>query len=269
MRRHTLATGAGNLLRQRGLLGSLVQRDVETRYRGTTLGFLWAILQPLLMLAVYASVFGGIFKTRWNQQGDLSEFVLMLYCGLIVHGLFSDTLSRAPSAILSTPGYVKKVVFPLELLPLSQLISALFTAVISLLLLCVWMLVQRHALPATALLTPLVLAPLLLLTAGLAWFLAALGVFLRDVGQIIMVVMSVLLFLSPVFYPASATPAAIRPWLNLNPLTWPMESLRAVLVSGTWPDWRLGLVYSAVAFLVALAGLWFFQRARPAFADVI
>jgi lipopolysaccharide transport system permease protein len=269
MRRHTLATGIGNLPRHRSLLVSLVRRDIETRFRGTMLGALWTVLQPLLMLSVYAFVFGGIFGTRWNQQGDLSEFVLMLYCGLIVHGLFSDTLSRAPSAVLSTPGYVKKVVFPLELLPLAQLASAVFTAVISVLLLCAWMLVQRHSLPVTALLAPLVLAPLLLLTSGLAWFLAALGVFLRDVSQIIQVAMSVLLFLSPVFYPASATPVAVRPWLHLNPLTWPMESLRAVLISGTWPDWRLGLVYGAISCAVALTGLWFFQRARPAFADVI
>lgn len=268
-RRHTLAAGIGNVVHHRSLLASLVRRDVETRFRGTVLGALWTVLQPLLMLAVYAFVFGGIFGTRWNHQGNLSEFVLMLYCGLIVHGLCSDTLNRAPNAVLAAPNYVKKVVFPLELLPLAQLASALFTALISLALLCAWMLVQRQALPSTALLAPIVLAPLVLLTSGLAWFLAALGVFLRDVGQVIQVAMSALLFLSPVFYPASATPASVRPWLHLNPLTWPMESLRAVLISGTWPDWRLGLVYGVISCAVALAGLWFFQRARPAFADVI
>ena len=265
----TLASGLQGLHRHRALLYSLARRDIETRYRGTTLGFIWAVLQPLMMLAVYAFVFGGIFQSRWGAQGGMQDFVQMLYCGLIIHGLFSDTLSRSPSAVLANPSYVKKVVFPLEQLPVCQLASALFNAVVSLVLLGLLILIQHHSLPATALLVPIVLAPLLLLTAGLAWLLAAVGVFFRDVGQVINIAMAVLLFLSPVFYPASAAPAMARQLIYLNPLTYPMEALRAVLVQGVQPNWLYWWAYSGAATLTGLAGLWFFQRTRPAFADVI
>jgi lipopolysaccharide transport system permease protein len=265
----TLLTGLRGLVAHRALLYSLARRDVETRYRGTALGFVWAVLQPLMMLAVYAFVFGGIFKSRWTPQGGIQDFVQMLYCGLIVHGVFSDTLSRSPGAVLSNPGYVKKVVFPLELLPLCQLASAVFNAAVSLVLVSLLVLIQHHSLPVTALLVPVILTPLFLLTAGLGWLLAAVGVFFRDVGQVINIAMSVLLFLSPVFYPASAAAPFARQLIYLNPLTYPMEALRSVLVLGVQPNWLHWLAYSAIGAISCLAGLWFFQRTRPAFADVI
>lgn len=233
------------------------------------LGFLWVVVYPLMMLAVYAFVFGGVFNSRWGGAGNMKDFVLMLYCGLIIYGVFSETLTRSPTAILSNPSYVKKVVFPLELLPISHLASALFNALIGLALLCLFLLFQRHSIPVTALLVPLVLTPLLLLTAGLAWFLAAIGVFFRDVGQMIGVVMSVLLFMSPVFYPASSTPALAQKLIYINPLTYPIEELRATLILGNQPDWLHWLTYFVISILVAIAGLWVFQKVRPAFADVI
>jgi lipopolysaccharide transport system permease protein len=222
-----------------------------------------------MMLAVYAFVFGGIFNARWGNGGDMKDFTLMLYCGLIMHGLFSETLTRSPTAVLSNPSYVKKVVFPLELLPFSHLASALFNALVGLGLLCIFLLIQLHSIPVTALFVPLVLVPLLLLTSGLAWFLAAIGVFFRDVGQMIGVVMSVLLFLSPVFYPASSAPALAQKLIYLNPLTYPIEELRAVLIIGHQPDWSNWVAYVAVSVVVAIGGLWVFQLSRPAFADVI
>lgn len=269
MNRFTVNSGLHSLYANRSLLRSLVIRDIESRYRGTLLGFMWAIVYPLMMLSVYAFVFAGVFKARWGGSGDMKDFVLMLYCGLIVHAIVSETLSRSPSAILLNPSYVKKVVFPLELLPISHLASALFNAVIGLLLLCVFLLVQHHAIPYSAAYVPLVLLPLLLLTAGLAWLLAALGVFFRDIGQMIGVAMSVLMFLSPVFYPTSVVPAMAQQLLYLNPLTFPMEELRAVLILGQQPDWWHWAVYFGVAMVVALSGMWLFQKARPAFADVI
>jgi lipopolysaccharide transport system permease protein len=232
-------------------------------------GFTWAIFYPLIMLSVYTFVFAGVFKARWGGSGNMKDFVLMMYCGLIVHAIVSETLSRSPSAILSNPSYVKKVVFPLELLPICHLASAMFNAVIGLALLCVFLLLQHLAIPYTAAYVPLVLMPLLLLTAGLAWLLAALGVFFRDIGQIIGVAMSVLFFLSPVFYPASAVPELAQQLLYLNPLTFPMEELRAVLIHGHQPDWWHWVVYFGVAIVVALLGMWLFQKTRPAFADVI
>lgn len=233
------------------------------------LGFLWAVVYPLMMLAVYAFVFGGVFNARWESGGGMKDFVLMLYCGLIVHALFSETLTRSPTAVLSNPSYVKKVVFPLELLPISYLASAIFNTMIGLGLLCVFLLIQHQSIPLTALYVPLVLIPLLLLTAGLAWFLAAIGVFFRDVGQMIGVAMSVLLFLSPVFYPASSAPALAKKLIYLNPLTYPMEELRAVVILGNQPDWLHWMAYAAASIVVAFGGLWIFQKSRPAFADVI
>lgn len=269
MTRFNLTSGLSSLYTNRSLLRSLVIRDIATRYRGTMLGFLWAVVYPLMMLAVYAVVFGGVFNARWSGGGSMKDFVLMLYCGLIIHGVFSETLTRSPTAVLSNTSYVKKVVFPLELLPFTHLASAMFNMLVSLGLLCVFLLIQNHTIPVTALLVPLVLMPLLLLTAGLAWFLAAIGVFFRDVGQMIGVAMSVLLFLSPIFYPASSTPALAQKLIYLNPLTYPIEELRAVLILGVQPDWLHWLAYFTVAILIAIVGLWIFQKSRPAFADVI
>ena len=269
MNKFSVTSGILSLYTNRSLLRSLVIRDIETRYRGTMFGFLWIVIYPLMMLAVYAFVFGGVFNARWGGSGDMKDFVLMLYCGLIVHAVFSETLTRSPSTILANPSYVKKVVFPLELLPFSHLASAVFNALIGLGLLCVFLLIQHQSIPLTALYVPLVFIPLLLLTAGLAWFLAALGVFFRDVGQMIGVAMSVLLFLSPIFYPASSTPALAQKLIYLNPLTFPIEELRAVLILGNQPHWLHWLAYFGVAIVVAVSGLWLFQKSRPAFADVI
>ena len=269
MNKYSITSGIRTLYANRSLLRSLVIRDIEARYRGTMLGFLWAVVYPLMMLAVYAFVFGGVFNARWGSGGDMKDFVLMLYCGLIVHALFSETLTRSPSAVLSNPSYVKKVVFPLELLPISHLASAIFNTLIGLVLLCVFLLIQHQSIPPTALYVPLVFIPLLLLTAGLAWFLAAIGVFFRDVGQMIGVAMSVLLFLSPIFYPATSAPTLAQKMIYLNPLTYPIEELRAVLILGNQPDWWHWLAYFAVSVVVAIGGLWIFQKSRPAFADVI
>lgn len=193
----------------------------------------------------------------------------MLYCGLIVYGVFADTLTRSPTAVLANPSYVKKVVFPLELLPVVHLFSALFSGVVGLLLLALFVFIGARELPMSSLLVPLVFAPLLLLTLGIGWFLAALGVFFRDVGQVITVVMSLMMFLSPVFYPISSAPLVAQFLMYLNPITFPIEALRQVMVLGTIPSWEYWVIYTLVSVAVALGGLWFFQRSRPAFADVI
>lgn len=267
--RFSVDSAIRSLYTNRSLLLSLIIRDIQTRYRGTIIGFLWAVIFPLMMLAVYAFVFGGVFHARWGSGGSMKDFVLMLYCGLIVHTVFSETLTRSSSAILSNPSYVKKVVFPLELLTVSHLGSAVFNAMIGLGLLCLFLLIQHQSIPLTALYVPLVFAPLLILTIGLAWFLAAIGVFFRDVGQLIGVVMSVLLFLSPVFYPASSAPVLAQRLIYFNPLTVPIEDLRAVLILGHQPHWLHWSAYMVVSVAMAIGGLWIFQKSRPAFADVI
>lgn len=269
MKKFGVYSGVQSLYASRSLLWSLVVRDIQSRYRGTVLGFLWAMVFPLMMLAVYVFVFGWVFKARWGTGGGMTDFVLMLYCGLIVHAVFSETLTRSPSSILSNPSYVKKVVFPLELLTVSHLASAVFNAMIGLGLLCLFLVIQYQSIPLTALYLPIIVTPLLMLTGGLAWSLAAIGVFFRDVGQMIGVIMSLLLFLSPVFYPTSSAPVLAQKLIYLNPLTYPIEELRAVLILGNQPDWSHWFVYCAVSVVVAIGGLWIFQKSRPAFADVI
>lgn len=259
--------------RNRQLLVHMTRRDVVGRYQGSVMGLSWALLNPLLMLAVYTAVFSGIFKARWNDagaDGGTTQFALMLFVGLIVFNFFAELLNRAPTLILGNVNYVKKVVFPLELLPIMATVTALFHALVSLLVL---MLAQAllGALPSswTMLLAPVVLAPFIVLTCGLAWLLAALGVYLRDIGQSMGLVTTLLMFLSPVFYPVSAVPAAMREWLVFNPLTFVIEQTRRVLLLGQVPDWEGLAVYTMAALLVTWLGYAWFQKTRKGFADVI
>src|SRR5574338_1732515 len=216
--------------RNRRLIQSLVRREVVGRYRGSVMGLLWSFFNPVFMLLVYTFVFSVVFKARWNVANDSkTEFALVLFAGLIVFSLFTECVNRAPGLILANVNYVKKVVFPLEILPVVSLGSTLFHALISL---GVWLaayLVLFGIPPVTALLLPLVILPLLLFILGLSWALASLGVYLRDVSQVIGVITTVLMFLSPVFYPANALPAEYRHMLYLNPLTPVIEQARGVL----------------------------------------
>jgi lipopolysaccharide transport system permease protein len=248
----------------------MARREVIGRYRGSMLGLLWALFNPLVMLAMYTFLFGVVFRARWGLAGEGGfEYGLVLFIGLIVHGVFAECVTRAPGLLLQHVNLVKRVVFPLEVLPWTLLVSALFHAVVSL---TVWFAVAflTGVRPGwTALLLPLVLVPLAPLTLGCTWFLASLGVFVRDVGQLVVLAVTMLLFLSPILYPATAVPQEYRGLLALNPLTPIVEGARAVLVAGRLPDFtRLGLAL-ALNLLVAWLGYWWFQRTRKGFADVL
>lgn len=269
MKGNSVSLGLGLMYRNRDLLRSLVKREIEVKYRASVLGRLWIVIYPLMMLAVYAFVFGGVFGSRWAGKGNLTDFVPMLYCGLIVHAIFAETVGKAPFVIVNNPNYVKKVIFPLELLPVTNLFTALFNAAISFGLLLVMVVAFKHHLDWTLVFAPLVLLPLVLLAIGCAWVIAALGVFFRDIEQFIGILMSVLLFLSPVFYSSESVPPVARRLLQLNPLTYPIEEIRNVVLLGMTPNWSAWLIHMLPAVLVAWAGLWVFERARPAFADVI
>ena len=248
----------------------MVKREIIGRYRGSVLGVLWSFVNPVLMLAIYTFVFSLVFKARWGQgSDDKYEFALVLFAGLIVYNLFAECISRAPGLILANVNYVKKVIFPLEILPWVALGSALFHAAISITVLLVFLVVLGHSLTWAALLLPIVVLPLLLVIMGLSWLLAALGVFIRDVGQFIGMVLTVLLFMSPVFYPASALPEAVRFYLLLNPLTFIIEQTREILIWGHLPNWNGLAIYSGVALLIAWAGLFCFEKTRKGFADVL
>ncbi|NKN32748.1 ABC transporter permease [Marichromatium bheemlicum] len=258
------------LWRHRELVTTATKREILGRYRGSMLGLLWSFFNPLLMLGVYTFVFSEIFKARWGSgTGSKSEFALILFAGLIIFNLFTECINRAPSLITANVNYVKKVVFPLEILPAVTLISALFHGTISLAvwLLAYWALFGTPHL--TALYFPLILFPLMMLTMGLSWLLAATGVFLRDITHVVTIITSVLMFLSPIFYPLTALPEAYRPILYANPLTIVIEQTRAVLFFGETPDPLILCGYWLMSFFIAWAGFAWFQKTRKGFADVL
>ncbi|SDW09607.1 lipopolysaccharide transport system permease protein [Nitrosomonas eutropha] len=259
-----------SLWRNRSLVHASAKREVLGRYRGSALGLLWSFFNPIFMLAVYTFVFSVVFKARWNTGSDSkTEFALVLFAGLIVFNLFAECINRAPGLILSNVNYVKKVVFPLEILPFVALLSALYHAVISLIVWLVAYLVLFGVPHATLLFLPLVILPFCLFIMGLSWALASLGVFLRDVSQFIGVLTTVLMFLSPIFYPATALPENYRHWLYLNPLTPVVEMVRDVLYWGKIPEFAmLGLYWLATGFIAWLGFAWF-QKTRKGFADVL
>lgn len=252
----------------------MIKREVIGRYRGSFLGLLWTFVHPILMLSIYTFVFGVVFKVRLDPQNtdiydDKFAFALLLFTGLILFNLFSECLSRAPGLVLANVNYVKKVIFPLEILPLVSLGSALFHAGISFLVLLTFLLVIDHPIHWTLICLPIIVLPLLLLTIGLSWMLASIGVFVRDIGQFIGLILTMLLFMSPIFYPASALPESVRNYLFLNPLTFIIEQARAVTLYGQLPDWIGLVIYYMFAFVIAWAGLMWFMKTRKGFADVL
>ncbi|NYT74324.1 ABC transporter permease [Halomonas sp. QX-2] len=253
------------------LLLKLIWRDVVGRYRGSLIGLLWSFVTPLIMLAVYTFVFTYVFQARWNVgEGEpRALFALVLFSGLMLHGLLAEVLNRSPSIIINNVNYVKKVVFPLELLPIVILGAALFHFAINVGVMLLAMLLMGMPLHATILLYPLVVLPLVPLTLGLGWGLAALGVFVRDIGQLIGIVTTILLFLSPIFFPLDALPPLLQKLLVLNPLTIIIENARNVLLWGEMPNWGALMIYSVVALAVFLVGFVGFQALRKGFADVL
>lgn len=266
----SLSAAASSLWGHRQLIWQMTRREVQGRYRGSIMGLLWSFLNPLFMLAVYTFVFSVVFKARWNGGNDSkTEFALVLFAGLLVFNLFADCITRAPGLIISNVNYVKKVVFPLEILPMVSLGSALFHGAISLLVWVAAYLVFFGVPHASVMFLPLILLPLLLLIMGISWFLASLGVYLRDMSQITSIAITVLMFLSPIFFPASALPPKYQTLLYLNPLTIIIEQTRDILYWGKAPDFSALGIYLMASLAVAAAGFAWFQRTRKGFADVI
>lgn len=252
------------------LVASLIKREVIGRYRGSVMGILWSFLNPVFMLAVYTFVFSVVFKARWGAESNSKvEFALVLFAGLLVFNVFSECVNRAPSLILTNVNYVKKVVFPLEILPWVGLGSSLFHMLISL---GVWLTFYCLfiGLPhVTILFLPLILLPLLLLTLGLSWFLASFGVYLRDVTQVIGIFTTALMFLSPIFYPLSSLPENYQIFFQLNPLTPIIEQIRDALVWGRAPDSLTLSLLTLEGLGVCWLGFAWFQKTRQGFADVL
>lgn len=258
-------------LRFRPVFRQFLRREIVGRYRGSMLGISWAFIHPLLMLGVYTFVFVEVFKARWpgvEQSGGLA-FSQRIFAGLMVFSLFSEVIGRAPSLIIEQANLVKKVAFPLELLPFISIGTALFHFALSAMILLASVLVVDARLSATVFLLPLVVLPLIPLLLGLGWLLSALGVFVRDIGPIVGVSVNLLMFMSPVFYSASSLSPRWQFWMNLNPLTPVIENLRLVVFNAAQPHWGDWFVSLGVASGVALFGAWVFYKTRDGFADVL
>lgn len=260
-----------SLIQNRRLVISMANREVIARYKGSILGLLWSFVHPLLMLAVYTFIFSVVFKVKWGVEiGDgKSDFALILFAGLIMHTLLSDVLNTAHGLILNNINYVKKVVFPLEILSVVNVVTALFHAVVSISILLVALMIMDGHLYWTVFLFPIVIMPLVILSLGFSWVLASLGVFVRDVGQLMGIVTTILLFLSPIFFPVSAIPEPYQIFIFLNPLTFIIEQIREVLIWGRMPNWQGLGMYTLFATLFCWIGFVWFQKTRKWFADVI
>ncbi|HEY0563585.1 MAG TPA: ABC transporter permease [Methylophilus sp.] len=262
--------GLTTFIRHRELLSELIKRDFIGRYKGSVLGVGWSLFNPLLMLAVYTLVFSVAFKARWNtpDDGKLS-FAIVLFSGMIIHAFFAECINRAPTLILSNPSYVKKVVFPLEILPIVTLCSALLHFVVSFAVLLGFCIIAGASVYIDTLMLPIILLPLILMALGFSWLLASLGVYLRDLAQAVTMLSTVLIFLAPVFYPITALPVAYQGYIKWNPITLPVNQFREIMLFGTTPNWIDWLVAFVISLLIYCFGYWWFQHTRKGFADVI
>jgi len=260
-----------HLWQHRTLIAQFTRREVEGRYRGSFLGLSWSIINPLVLLLIYTFVFGVVFRLRWEQAGSdrLRFFALAVFCSLTAFNLFGEAVSRASGVIVAVPNFVKKVVFPLEILPVIVIGSAVFHGLMSLLLLLIANLLVNHSLHWTVLFVPLSALPLLCLALGFAWFLASLGVFVRDIHHVAMLFVQVLLFCTPVFYPIESLPANLKDLMLLNPLVYSVEDFRRTILWGLPPHWSSLAWRLPFSVLVMMLGYAWFMKTKRGFADVL
>jgi len=269
----SIASLVSSFLGNRALIARMARREVIARYRGSLMGLAWSFFYPILLLVVYTFVFTVVFEARWGENrfatGGGQSPAIMIFAGMIVHGLFSECFVRSPVLITSNVNFVKRVVFPLEILPWISIGAALFHAAISFLVLLMAQIFVADYIPWTVVLLPVVLVPLVMLTMGCCWFFAASGVYFRDLSQVSGLISTVLLFLSPVFYPLSAIPEAYRSWFFLNPLTYVIEVVRELMVFGVTPALPPLLLFYLISGAISVLGFAWFQSVRRGFADVL
>ncbi|WP_305845634.1 ABC transporter permease [Photobacterium kishitanii] len=255
----------------KSLIYSLIKRDIKSRYQGSFLGILWSFFNPIFMLAVYTFVFSVVFKAKWSgvDTGSKTTFALILFAGLIVFNFFAECVNSAPRVILNNANYVKKVIFPIETLPWVTIGSAFFHLCVSVVVWILFYLIEIGLPHSTIFLLPVVLFPIILLVTGLTWFLSALGVYIRDIGQIVGIMTTVLMFLSPIFFPLDSLPEKYHAILNLNPLAPVISYMRDILYWGKLPNITSYLIYTCICLIVFVMGFIFFQKTRKGFADVL
>lgn len=262
---------------KRGLIWQFAMREVAARNRGSALGFLWTLLNPLIMLGVYTFVFAIVWEAKWagapeSAASGTMTFAVTLFCGLICFEIFSSSVNTSPGVIVNNPNFVKKVIFPLEVLPLAQLVASVTLFSISLIVLLLANIILRHTFSTTLWALPLVLLPIVLLAAGFSYIFAALGVFLRDIRNLVQVGVQILFFMTPILYPAAKmqkAPQWVQHILALNPLAGVFESARNVILHGLAPDWRALTIATVAGLVVLQLGYAFFMKSKRGFADVL
>lgn len=260
-----------HLLQFRHLIGQLVRREVILRYRGSLLGIAWAFIQPLFMLAVYTFVFSIIFEAKWGispQEGRLG-FAMALFVGILTFNIIGEPVNAAPVLILGHANYVKKVIFPLEILPLVKLMGTLVHSCFGMVILIIGLFIDQHGLNWTIVLLPLTWLPVMLFSLGWGYFLSSLGVFIRDIGATVGVFVTMLFFLSPIFYPIKAVPDDLKIFCQLNPIAIFVEDARRVVLWGTFPDWPWFFAGFGISILIFILGFIWFMKSKKAFADVM
>lgn len=258
------------IIKNRYLLGQLVKKDIELKYKDSVLGMLWAIIVPMLMIVIYTFVFSIVFRPQWiSEQGSRFEFALMMYCGLVAFNMLSDVIGRSSGIIAANVNYVKKVIFPLELLPVMITMTALFNSCVSLVVLVIAKLILTHSISVTLPMVVIVYIPLVIFTIGVSLILASVSVYLKDIASAVSVLITVLMYISPVFFTVDSVPAPYKIVCEINPLTYMIENFRNVVLYGTMPDWKYMLISCVVAVLTAWIGGIVFRRLKEGFADVL
>lgn len=253
------------------LIYELSKREILSRYKGSLFGNFWALITPVLMLSIYTFVFSEIFKAKWGEGciDSKGSFAVILFAGLIVYTFFAEVINKSPSLIINNQNFVKKIVFPLEILTIVSFMTTLFNMLISFCLLLISAYFIIGGIPLNAFLLPIIVMPLFFMSLGLSWILSAIGVYLRDIGHAVALIMMVLMFLSPIFYPVSAIPEDFRQWIYINPLTSIIESVRNIVIFDHVIDYESLIKSYIVSFHIAVFGLWFFNKLKKGFADVL
>ncbi len=261
---------AWSLVREHhGLINSMVRRDLTSRYKGSVMGLAWTIITPAVMIIIYTVIFSGIFKARFVAEGGHLQFAVYLFCGMLPWIAFSDGIQRSTTALTDNINLVRRVVFPLEALPVNLVLSALMQQMLGTIVLLVAALIMQRTLHATVLWIPVLLVPQLLATIGLGWLMASLGVFIRDMTQINQLALQTMMYLTPILYPENLIPPEYHLLVDLNPVAPLIRSYRQILLEGRMPDWRgltVTLIFAVVCFYF---GYWWFERTKKAFADVL
>jgi len=256
------------LLKNTGLIFNLTRRDVESRYRGTSLGIVWSLLNPIIMLSIYSFIFGFVFKAKWGLTTN-ENYTLIMFTGLLTHGFIAECIGKATTIYVYNVSYVKKVLFPLESLCWVTVFGALFQFLMGCIVFAVFCVVLHQPVSLMALLAPAVMLPLIFLSYSISLFLSSLGVYIRDMGQIVAVFIALMLFMSPIFYPITAVPEEYRMLIYINPLTFIVESLRDVVLYGRLFSLEGYAIYWGVSIVLYVLAMAWFKKVRRGFADVL